>query len=329
MSPRSARLLIAGLVPAAVLGIGFGPFFAYRSELPNRLASHFDGSGVPDGSMSPTQFAVVTGALMLLGLVVCIGVPVTRRELPEAVAPVSLFTGAFIAALGAAILATTVLEQRGLNRWEDAELRPLTLVVVTAGALGFGALAGWLGSHLPHSQPSEEGEAVPAMALASGEHAVWATTVLARWLLLLGLAALVLSAVVAVFTVPWLGAILLFSAVAMLSLARIRVRADKAGLLVRYGFMGWPRTRVPIDRIQRASAIDVRPMQWGGWGYRGSLTLMRRAAVVLRAGPGIRLDLTGGKVFVVTVDDPQTPAALLNAEVAGRAATDPGATDGP
>jgi len=166
------------------------------------------------------------------------------------------------------------------------------------------------------------------MALASGEHAVWATTVVARWLLLLGFAALVLSAVVAVFTVPWLGAILLLS-VAMLSLARIRVRADRAGLLVRYGFMGWPRTRVPIDRIQRASAIDVRPMQWGGWGYRGSLTLMRRAAIVLRAGPGIRLDLTGGKVFVVTMDDPQTPAALLNAEVAGRAATDRGATDGP
>jgi len=127
MSPRSARLLIAGFVPAAVLGIGFGPFFAYRSELPNRLASHFDGAGVPDGSMSPMQFALVTGALMVLGLVVCIGVAVTTRELPQAVAPTSLFTGAFIAALGAGILATTALEQRGLNRWEDAELRPLTL----------------------------------------------------------------------------------------------------------------------------------------------------------------------------------------------------------
>ena len=41
---------------------------------------------------------------------------------------------------------------------------------------------------------------------------------------------------------------------------------------------------------------------------------MKRAAVVLRAGPGIRLDLHDGKVFVVTIDDPDIPARLLNAE---------------
>jgi hypothetical protein len=58
-------------------------------------------------------------------------------------------------------------------------------------------------------------------------------------------------------------------------------------------------------------------MQWGGWGYRGSLKLMKQAAVVLRAGPGLRLDMTGGRVFVVTIDDPGTAAALLNTE-AGR-----------
>ena len=60
--------------------------------------------------------------------------------------------------------------------------------------------------------------------------------------------------------------------------------------------------------------IDVRPTEWGGWGYRGSPTLMKRAAVVLRAGPGIRLDLHDGKVFVVTIDNPEIPARLLNTE---------------
>lgn len=42
---------------------------------------------------------------------------------------------------------------------------------------------------------------------------------------------------------------------------------------------------------------------------------MRQAAIVHRAGPGIRLDLADGKVFVVTVDNPETPVALLNAKV--------------
>jgi len=106
----------------------------------------------------------------------------------------------------------------------------------------------------------------------------------------------------------------LLAAIAVTTFSRIRVTADHTGLTVRYGFLGWPRTRVPIQRIAAARAIDIRPTEWGGWGYRGNLTLMRRAAVVLRAGPGIRLDLHDGKVFAVTIDDPDIPARLLNAE---------------
>ena len=96
---------------------------------------------------------------------------------------------------------------------------------------------------------------------------------------------------------------------------RIRVTADQTGLAVRYGFFGWPRRSIPIRRIAEARAVDIRPTEWGGWGYRGSLAIMRRAAVVLRAGPGIRLDLRDGKVFAVTIDDPDQPVRLLNAEV--------------
>ena len=79
-------------------------------------------------------------------------------------------------------------------------------------------------------------------------------------------------------------------------------------LTVRYGFLGWPRTSVPLHRIATARAIEIRPTEWGGWGYRGNLALMNRAAVVLRAGPGLRLDLHDGKVFVVTIDNPETIA---------------------
>ncbi len=59
--------------------------------------------------------------------------------------------------------------------------------------------------------------------------------------------------------------------------------------------------------------IDAKPRDWGGWGYRGSLFLMKQAAVVLRKGPAIRVDLKNGKVFVVTVDDPTQGVAVLNA----------------
>lgn len=49
-----------------------------------------------------------------------------------------------------------------------------------------------------------------------------------------------------------------------------------------------------------------------GWGYRGSRRTFGRAALVLRTGPAIRLDLTDNRTFAVTVDDAATGAGLLN-----------------
>lgn len=37
-----------------------------------------------------------------------------------------------------------------------------------------------------------------------------------------------------------------------------------------------------------------------------------RAAVVLRRGPAVRLDLGDGRTFLVTVDDPENGAGVLN-----------------
>jgi hypothetical protein len=65
-------------------------------------------------------------------------------------------------------------------------------------------------------------------------------------------------------------------------------------------------------------------MQWGGWGYRGSRRLFRKAAVVLRAGPALRLDLADDTQLVVTVDDAESGAGLLNDLLA----REPGAPDG-
>jgi len=92
----------------------------------------------------------------------------------------------------------------------------------------------------------------------------------------------------------------------------VRVSVDATGMRVAYGWLRWPSTRIGIDAIRQATAIDVRPSAWGGWGYRGSLRLNRRAAVVVRAGEGLRLDLRGGRVFLVTVDGAVNAAGLLN-----------------
>ncbi|EQD40866.1 lipoprotein, partial [mine drainage metagenome] len=111
---------------------------------------------------------------------------------------------------------------------------------------------------------------------------------------------------------PGIGIVALVVVAVSMGVSTIKVVVDANGLKVYYGPFGWPSSRISLARISQASAVDVRPMAWGGWGYRGSMRMLRRAAVVLRRGEGIRLDLADGKIFVVTVDDAETGAQLLN-----------------
>jgi len=91
----------------------------------------------------------------------------------------------------------------------------------------------------------------------------------------------------------------------------IRVSVDVRGLRIRYGLLPRPVTSVPLGDIRRVERIDLAPLEWGGWGYRGSRKAFGRAAVVLRSGDAIKLQLTDGSEFAVTVDDAATGAALL------------------
>ena len=92
--------------------------------------------------------------------------------------------------------------------------------------------------------------------------------------------------------------------VAVVPFVSILVTVDRRGLRVAYGPIGWPVTTVALAEIAAAHLEpDAVPRRWGGWGYRGSRRLVGRAAVVLRRGPAIRLELRSGATFLVTVDD--------------------------
>ena len=314
MNERTRRAILGAGIPAAVVGAGLGPYLAYRSDLPDRVASHFGISGRADDSMTPELFLFVAGALMVIGLGMCVAVALIRQRLQPMVGVGASFIGAFIGALAAGILATTAIGQRGLERWQEATLTPWALILWIGGSLIVGSAAAWIASALPTADDPGIDTAPPAMDLAPGERAFWTATLSARWPLLLGLVTVLVVLVLTQLVEPWFALVLLAPALITTTFSRIRVTADRSGLTVRYGLLGWPGTFVPLSRIAMAQAIDVRPTDWGGWGYRGNLTLMNRAAVVLRAGPGIRLDLHDGKVFVVTIDDPDIPARLLNAE---------------
>lgn len=295
-------------VPVAVAVAGVGVWGARWSQLPEPVATHWSGWGAPDGHMTRVAAMAVSGGVPLaaaVGLVVAVAAGWRARV------PWPGLLG-FLAIMLGGMSIVVVLANDGAANWRDADLPAAALIIALVGSIivaGFSAraLVGLTGPWRPTAPGAE-----PALRLRGDERAAW--TGGCRWpgartaAAVVALAALVATPIVS--RPPVIGLAAVAGLVALLS--SVRVSAGQHGLRVRPGLVPWPAVVLPLDRIERVAAIDVRPLQWGGWGYRGSLRLLRRAAWVVRRGPGLRVDLRDGGVFVVTVDDPEGAAAVLN-----------------
>jgi hypothetical protein len=104
--------------------------------------------------------------------------------------------------------------------------------------------------------------------------------------------------------------------------AKVHVDIDQREVRIRYGYIGWLTQRVALSRIITAHAFKLRPLEHGGWGYRGSVRLFGRAAVIVRGGPALALDLADGKRLSVTVDGADTAAQVINGIVSRRSPPD-------
>ena len=86
----------------------------------------------------------------------------------------------------------------------------------------------------------------------------------------------------------------------------VRVVEDASGrrLEILYGPGGLVHQKFARGEIESATAENLTLMQMGGLGYRGSLRLFHRAALVTRRGEALSLNLRGNRHFFVTVDTP-------------------------
>ncbi len=112
---------------------------------------------------------------------------------------------------------------------------------------------------------------------------------------------------------PGLGGFVAATGLAVLPLVSVTVEVTADVLRCPLaGPGGWPTVSIPVAEIERAEAIDVQALRYGRWGYRGSLSTSsggRRSTC--GPAPPCRLALTGGRVFVVTVDGPEGALAHL------------------
>jgi hypothetical protein len=294
---RALRMtMLGGLVLLAV-----GPWLLAWGDVPDPLATHFGPDGVADGKMSQVAALVFNGGGVLAG-VLWLARAQQRRE--RAMAAI----GAFFAGTFATVAMLLAFANRGVTDWEDARLplarALLAMPIAAAFALAAGALeprpiAPTMPTHLP-GLPLRHSERVLWLGRARGSWWLWLPLVLTGVLVGANLDAPLVA-------VPAFGLVVVCS-----GLSSVRVGIDERGVRVRPAVVAWPRRQFDLEEIAAAHAIDLHPLEWGGWGYRGSLRLTGHAAWVVRRGPGLVLDLKDGGRFAVTVDDADEAAGVVN-----------------
>ncbi|MCB9658902.1 MAG: hypothetical protein H6726_14720 [Sandaracinaceae bacterium] len=302
--------LILGALP-----LGLAVYWA--DELPRPMASHWGMTGRADGSMGVGGFMALFGLHLVVATALIASAGMVRRMKHDTRRNLAVFGGFLASVLGGLLLWTTWV-QRGLPTWRHAPDMTLSALLVGAAV---SALMGQLLGHLTVGWPGDfsdpyVGGARPTVGLSPDERAVWSRRISAPWVYLLVVPELGMVAYGLWGDVPALALGGVVVCMILVEMTTCRVTVDEGGLTMRWGSFGLWRHSIPLAEITRAEAIDVEPMAWGGWGYRGSMFLMGKAAVVLRKGPGIRLELKGSRVFAVTVDDAETAAGLLNDLVA-------------
>ncbi|MFI0769613.1 hypothetical protein ACH4TQ_32695 [Streptomyces sp. NPDC021218] len=141
--------------------------------------------------------------------------------------------------------------------------------------------------------------------------AVWNRSQSSGWMLavgaILGLGLIVFAVVDKTHRSVSLG--LLLAAAAFLVTGAIKVTVSPRGVTVASALAPFLRQHIAMDRIKGAKARWTRPLEIGGWGYRWKPGVR---AVSLRKGDALWLELTRGTRFVITIDDAQTAADLVN-----------------
>ena len=308
---QAQRWIVGVVFPVLFVVALVGPYLVLRGDLPSPIATHFEGDGTADGSMPVGGFLAMMGVLALGSAAVL----VRSGWRPGSALGIQAAVATFVGVTASWVTVLVILANDGVARWQDATLGAGSVWGATASAFGTAMPVALMVGRRDECAPPPRSPARPGVALGEGERAAWFGGARS---LPLGLTALVLAymATVVLLTLGS-GSVasgLLVLAVALVVAAFIEVRASVSneGVRVRSGVFGWPRVRIPLEAIESADVIDLRPLRWGGWGYRGSLRLFRRAAWVLRAGPALRLHLTGGREFAVTVDDAEEAAGVLH-----------------
>ena len=276
----------------------FLPLVWFSSRYPDPIAVHWGASGPPNGEMPFLAYVVLlAGGMLLTWAALAVG---ARRSMPSA--PLAAVTY-FVIGLLAAVNVQIVVANLDAPSWEAASSMSVVYVIAVVAIGVAAAAAGWF------LAGGSAGVAVDEpLAPAAPSAAPWSGAAFNGWVTLIG--ALPILGVL-FFDPVWL---ILFVVIAIVGVAfsSVTVDVDESGVTVRIGPFGWPTQHIPADEIADASTVAVKPMSYGGWGYRVRSGVR---AIIIRSGPAIRIERTDQSDLLVTVDDAPAGAAAISTVV--------------
>ncbi|MEU7784107.1 hypothetical protein [Amycolatopsis sp. NPDC049159] len=306
-------LLATAVLPGAALAVTGVLADAWADRLPDPLATHWNSG--PNGS---TPFSVFVTACLALGAVAVVllatsGVTALRRGRP--LPRLTVGVGAAFAALPSAVLLSVLVPNLDAPDWHAAGTG-VTVVFFMLGAAVLGAVAAVVGG-LP-SPVREESAHRPSVGLEPGQRAFWsgrAANPAMLWALLLVPVAIgLLPAGLPWPTAAWIA----FVGAAVTALTyRLKATVDAKGVTIRFGFLGFPWRHLKLASIREATARDLATFGDGGLGLRFN-PVTGTTAYKVRGGPALALSLENGRSVLVSVDDPETGAGLVNDLIARR-----------
>jgi hypothetical protein len=297
MHRGSARwwVIVVVLPALAVLG-AFVPLIAFRIRYPDPIAVHWAFSGLPNGEMSfPLYVALLAVGMLLAWFALVAG---SRTSMPSA--PLAAVTY-FIIGLVAAVNVQIVVANLDAVTWQAAEPMSMAVLVgvIVAGLIA--GLIGWLSAGGSHGVPVDEPMTPGATPVES-----WSGSASNGWFAAFS----VVPILFAVLLEPLWTVLMIAVAIVVVAFASVRVAVDSDGVTVEIGPFGWPSQHISVGEITGAEAFEVRPMAYGGYGYRVRSGVR---AFIIRGGPAIRIGRATGPDTLVTVDDAPIGAVSIAA----------------
>lgn len=321
---QSAARWVGLIIPLILTGIATVLVLSWTPRMPDLIAIHWSGVGLPDRFGSPWMTVVLA-----LGLGLMVTALYFLQALQGKRATGTMIWSSVHRLVPAVVLGTvTMLQTLAVGTaWMQLDLTDARDSQSVAPVMGiaFGlwivvtVLAYLLQPKLKIT-PADTRSAAP-IALEPGDRVMWIGAVQ------LPLAARIVMGVVILFlltstvalmaeaiTFWWIpGTLTVIALLAFLLIATYRVRIDGNGVEAR-GLMKWPVYRIPVEQVEKVQVIEVSPFsEFGGWGLRSA---PGRFGIVLRQGEGIEIHRRRhDRTFVLTVDDAENAARVLGALV--------------